>query len=390
MGDAGSIIHVNVTDFFASIAMAQDSSLKRKAFVIAPESYGSCAIINTSAGARQEGIERGMSVSQARRILPHLTVLPPDQKAGRVIQQELYELACDYTPSIEHDAKGHLYLDTHGTSRLFGPPLDVAVKLSSRIRERLSLAPAIGVADNRLVAKIATRAIRPSGVTAIAKGEERLFLRSQDISLLPGLTRSTRKVLVAAGIREIGTVADLDETQALLLFGKDGPALRRFARGEDLPGTGTELEGQRHVEARVDFARPSEHLPTIEGGLFQILEEIWTALREKEEEGARLELTVFWADRQLTVFRTAIPSALFYDEQLIGEGRRWLSKALSRRIMVSSISARVSQLHPRREQRDLFLYEKEERTSALQQSIDQLRHRYGNQIVTRSFALYHG
>ncbi len=390
MQDEASIIHVNVTDFFASLALASDSSLKSKAFVIAPETYGSCAIINTSEGARKEGIEKGMSVSHALRLLPHLTVLKPDVKGGYAVQKELSRIAGIYSPSFEHDARGHLYLDAQGTFRLFGPPRDIAVKIASHMRKELSLTPAVGIASSRLVAKIATRAIRPCGVTSIARGEESLFLRSQDISLLPGLTRPMKKILSAAGMRDIGSIADLDDEQVSLLLGKRGIALRHVARGEDLDTEGFASLKEKSREARVAFAHPSEHLPTIEGGLFQILEELWTQMREDDETADRLELTLFWADRNVSSITSSIPPSLFYDEQLISAGRQWLSKALTKRIRVSALSIRVSGLTEKVVQRDLFLCEQQERSERFQQQVDTLRRRYGNSIITRSFALYHG
>ncbi len=385
-----SIIHVNITDFFASLAAAKDRSLNRKAFVIAPETYGGCAIINTSEGARKEGIERGMSVSQAIRRVPDLTVLTPDIRQAEAVQGELLRIARHYSPAIEHDMRGHLYLDAKGTRRLFGSPRDIAMELSSQIREELSISPSVGIASNRMVAKIATRAIRPSAVTAIAVGEERLFLRSQDIAVLPGLTRSMRRVLAAAGMRDIGSLADLDETQAVLLLGKNGIVIRRLALGEDLSAEGLQSPESRSIEARVHFARPSEHLLTIEGGMFQILEEAWTQLRACEEEAERVELTIVYADRQMSTISAPVPDELLYDDQLISYGRHLLSRALKRRVMVSSIGIRLSQIHRRRRQPDLFQYDREQLSERFQQNVDTLRRKYGNQIITRSSALYHG
>ena len=385
-----SIIHVNITDFFASLAAAKDRSLNRKAFVIAPETYGACAIINTSEGARKEGIERGMSVSQALRRVPNLTVLTPDIRQAEVVQGELLRIARHYSPTVEHDMRGHLYLDTKGTRRLFGPPRDIAMDLSSQIREGLSISPSVGIASNRMVAKIATRAIRPSAVTAIPVGEERLFLRSQDIEVLPGLTRAMRRVLAAAGMRNIGALADLDETQAVLLLGRNGIAVRRLALGEDLSGDDLQTPEGRSIEARVNFAHPSEHLPTIEGGMFQILEEAWTQLRAAEQEAERAEITVVYADRQMSTISAPVPDELLYDDQLISYGRQLLSRALKRRIMVSSIGVRLSQIHRRRRQHDLFRYDREQQSERFQQHVDTLRRKYGNRIITRSFALYHG
>ena len=317
-----SIIHVNITDFFASLAAAKDRSLNRKAFVIAPDTYGACAIINTSEGARKEGIERGMSVAQAFRLVPHLTVLPPDIQQAQNVQRELLRIAQHYSPAIEHDMRGHLYLDAKGTRRLFGPPRDIAMDLSSHIRENLSITPSVGIASNRLVAKIATRAIRPSAVTAIAVGEE---------TALPQIT-GHRYPSGAHPFDETGARSGRNEkhrrpwpismrlrpccsSEETALPSDVLPSVKTFQRGASIL-----LKTIRSRPGSILRIRANT-CPTIEGGIFQILEEAWTQLRARDEEAERVELTIVYADRQTSTLSAAVPGELLYDDQLISYGR---------------------------------------------------------------------
>ncbi len=199
-----SIIHINVTEFYSSIAIAKEQSLREKAFVIAQDSSQKATILSSSLHARKEGVMKGMSIALAKQLVPHLIILKPDEDAYTKAQNIMQEIASVYTPSIQNESKGHLYLNMEGTFRLFGPPLDSSVHICREIKEKLNLQPAIAVATNRLVAKIATRATRPHGITHIPEGEEREFLSSQDISFLPGLSQSTMNLLGISGMHYIG------------------------------------------------------------------------------------------------------------------------------------------------------------------------------------------
>ncbi|MDC7245586.1 MAG: DNA polymerase [Sphaerochaetaceae bacterium] len=388
--EGASIIHVNITDFFASVAIAEDRSLQEKAFVIAYEGDGRSVVISSSACARREGIEKGMYLSTAFRMVPHLQVIPPDERASFVMQRSLYEIASGYTPAVENSPGGHLYLDMDGTSRLFGPAIDSAVLMSRTICERLSLQPAVAVASNKLVAKIATRAIRPSGITHIPKGEEKDFLFSQDISLLPGLSYANRRLLRVAGIRKIGTVADLDDQQAEALLGKNGIALRNSARGEDLTPVNTRRFEERSVSTRIDFNRGSQRLDTIEAALIRGAEDIGLQLRKESMGCHALAITIYWADRKVTTYTGRSKELLVWDDQLIQTLKGWLDKALSRRLHVIAVALKGTQLRPYIEETELFEEFSVTKTRQIQKSVDLLRLRFGNHLVTRATALHHG
>ena len=163
------------------------------------------------------------------------------------------------------------------------------------------------------------------------------------------------------------------------------PSVKTFQRGASIL-----LKTIRSRTPGRSCAFRANNLPTIEGGIFQILEEAWTQLRARDEEAERVELTIVYADRQTSTLSAAVPGELLYDDQLISYGRELLSRALKRRIRVSSIGIRLSHFHRRRKQHDLFQFEQQQLSERFQQHVDILRRKYGNRIITRSFALYHG
>ncbi|MEA4860343.1 MAG: DNA polymerase, partial [Sphaerochaeta sp.] len=227
--DRASIIHLNVTDFAAAVAVAKDPQLADKAFAIALEGSARRVILNPSRRAWDEGIRVGMPVTLAERMLPSLLILPPDVQATNKAEQIITSVVQTYTPHFQCDKGGHVYLDMSGTTRLFGPAVDSAVRIRKEIRERIGLDGAVAVASNKLVAKIGTRTIRPFGLAQIREGEEASFLASQDISLLSGVGQAISSLLHVAGITQIGQLAQLDDEQTIAFLGKKGLALRDAA-----------------------------------------------------------------------------------------------------------------------------------------------------------------
>jgi DNA polymerase-4 len=385
-----TIVHINVTDFLACVAIAKERELQEKAFVIAYETSGRSVVINSSMCARKEGIEKGMYLSTAIKLAPHLRIIAPDETASLVMQKSLYTIAAEYAPSIQNNLGGHLYLDMIGTSRLFGPVIDSAVHISKNIYEQLSLQPAIAIASNKLVAKIATRAIRPSGITHIPKGEEKDFLYTQDISFLPGISPATYRLLQVAGVKEIGTIANLGDEQSIALLGKNGIALRNSARGEDSSRIECSNLEERTITAHVDFAQGTQHMKTIEAALIRAVEDIGVQLRRESLGCHSIDIYIYWADKKITMYKGRSNDILMWDSQLIENSKRWLDKALQRRLHVIAIELRAHNLTPYIQEPELFEELSFTKTQKIQHSVDTVRLRFGNHLITRATTLYHG
>jgi DNA polymerase-4 len=174
----------------------------------------------------KEGISPGMALAAAERKVKNLTVLPPDPAAYETMNKELERIAAVYAPAHESDNQGNMYLDLTGTAGLFGPPADCSSRILREMLEQTGMRPAAAVAGNKLVCKVASRAIRPVGLIQIPAGAETAFLAHQDIGLLPGMGPGLLRTAAVTGFREIGELARLNDGEALALFGKRVPLLR--------------------------------------------------------------------------------------------------------------------------------------------------------------------
>ncbi len=387
--DESLIIHINITEFYSSIAIATDKTLREKAFVIAQGSSHKATILSTSIHARKEGIERGMSIASAKQLVPHLIVQEPDEIASSKAQQIMYTIASEYTPSIQNGCKGHLYLNMGGTVRLFGPPIDSGAHIKRKITEELNLYPAIAVATNRLVAKIATRATRPHGITYIPQGEEKEFLSSQEISFLPGLSQSTKNLLTMSGMNYIGNIASLSDDEAIALLGKGGITLRNRALGidDDFECAPTQ---KKFIEAHVDFAHSTHRKTTIKAGIMEAMIEIGTKMRNSSLGTFRIELTIYWVDKKISTSSITSKKLLIWETDLYHTIDPLIEKGLLRRLEIIAIGVRATSLTPYVEQGVLFEADRAEKTKHIQLTVDSLRHRFGNRAIHSASGLYYG
>ncbi len=124
-----------------------------------------------------------MPVGMAERLVRNLRVLAPDRR--RTTANTLMEkIVCRYAPWCRTMRRPSLS-DLAGTSRLFGPHIDCAVRIRNEMVVQVGIEPVVALAPNKLVSKVVTRAIRPTGVACVRDGEEASFLAPQDALLLP-------------------------------------------------------------------------------------------------------------------------------------------------------------------------------------------------------------
>jgi DNA polymerase-4 len=215
-----------------------------------------------------------MALALAERKATDLVTVDPDPAAYRNCSLAVEKIASRYAPAFQSDTRGNWYLDITGTTGLFGTPVDCASRVLKEIALDTGLYPAAATAGNKLVGKVATRTIRPTGLIHIRQGDEAVFLAHQDIRLLPGLGPSLLRTLAATGFREIGELAVLGDGEALALFGRRGLMLRDTARGMDDSRVfhTADGEGPGPIERWLDFEEDVIDFEVIRGALAYLTE----------------------------------------------------------------------------------------------------------------------
>ncbi|HOJ28454.1 MAG TPA: DNA polymerase IV [Spirochaetota bacterium] len=230
------ILHVDMDAFFTSVEQVDNPSLKGKPVVVGADPKGGRGrgvVSAASYEARRFGIHSGMPISQAYKLCPGAVFLPPRFDRYVELSHIIMKIFERYSPCIEQISIDEAFLDCTGTLKLFGNVENIARNIKTDVFTQTGLTCSIGIASNKLVAKIASDLQKPDGLTICPCGMEKDFLAPLSIAKLYGVGIKTQKYLESSGYKTIGDIQRVDENFLQSLLGKWGVVLHQFALGID-------------------------------------------------------------------------------------------------------------------------------------------------------------
>jgi DNA polymerase IV len=242
-----TIMHVDLDAFYSSIEQRDRPELRGKPVVVGGDPDARGVVATASYEARRFGIHSAMPSRTARRLCPEAIFLPPRFAVYREVSRQLHELFLELTSLVEPIALDEAFLDVSSLVDSHLEAEGVARGLKRRIAEETSLTASVGVASNKLVAKLASDRQKPDGLTIVPPGQERAFLAPLPVRSLFGIGPRTEERLVAAGITQVSQLADADPGWLVARFGQSGLEWQRLAQGID----------ERPVEARRELKQAS-------------------------------------------------------------------------------------------------------------------------------------
>ena len=184
--------------------------------------------------AFREGIRKRMPLSQVMSRHRRIPVLPPRFNRYAQAMKEIVKQGLAFTPAVESGmGDGHLFLDITGTARLYGPAPDVAFRLKKAIKKQMGLDPVWSLATNKLVAKAATRLVKPLGEYIAGPGEEADFLAPFPLKLLPGISRREAQTAARFNLETVFHLRRLTPVQLAVPFADRAYTIHRIIQGID-------------------------------------------------------------------------------------------------------------------------------------------------------------
>jgi DNA polymerase-4 len=277
-----SIIHINVADFAVAVERVLDRQLDGRPVIVAPGGAARATVYDMSEEAFQAGVRKHMPLSRALRRCRDTRVLPPRPDRYGQAMARMLKAALPCSPFIEPgEGDGHLFVDATGSGRLLGPPVDVAWRLGRRIRQDLGLMPIWSVATSKLVAKTATRLVKPLGEYIVDPGDEAAFLAPLPLFLVPGIESSDLERLNDFNITRVFQAATLSADQMQTLFGHRGRFIHDRLHGIDpSPVRPVDQPPPRVIESR-EFGEDTNDRLQMERSLYRLVERACRQLRRQ-------------------------------------------------------------------------------------------------------------
>lgn len=378
-----SVIHLNVADFAVAVERQVDSRLRKRPMIIAPEAAARSAVFDMSEEAYQSGVRKGMLLRRARDFCRDALILPPRPERYELAMRRFFKTVACYSPRVEMvDVNGHLFMDVTGTNRLFGPPQDIASRIRKTVYNDIGLDPVWSVATNKLVAKVATRLVKPSGEYIVRPGDEEVFFRPLPMGLIPGIPKEDIRQLEEFNLCFAGQAAILTPAQLDLLFGHRGKFLYDAVRGTD---SSPVFENKQQPVIRVFhlFGSGTTDMPMVENGLHRMVADAGFRLRGQRLHTGRTRVMIGWSDGKESAGQAPVQPPASDDFALFASASSALRRAWVRRLRIRQISLFCDRLSPSSSQLELFGTgnAKRRKTEALMDALDSVRCRFGTHAV---------
>jgi DNA polymerase-4 len=380
------ILHLDFDAFFASVEEILDPALRGKPLIVGapPERRG--VVASASYAARAFGVRSAMPTAQALRLCPQAIVLPPRHKIYHEYSTRMMAILAEYTPLVEPLSLDEAFLDVTGCEVRWGPPEELARQLQERLKEELGLTASIGLASNKLVAKIASGLEKPRGFVVVPHGTESEFLAPLPVEKLWGVGEVTASSLHEMGVSTVGQLAELSAAQLEAQFGRRGHDLYRQARGlDDRPVVVERVE--KSLSREVTFAEDVGDQEVLRKELLALSESVGRLLRKRGLSGRTVKLKLRYADFKTLTRQTTMRTPTDLGRVIFDQAARLLDKARDRRRKVRLIGVGVSKLEAA-EEGQLSLFEgagdgRVEKLRRLSRSVDRIRERYGDDAIRR-------
>ncbi len=377
------IAHLDLDAFFAAVEENLDPSLRGKPVIVGGQERGVVATANYE--ARRYGVHSAMPIRTAHALCPQGIFLPGHHDLYRDYSRRLMTLLETYSPLVQQVSLDEAYVDLTGTERLFGPPEMTAKLIQERVKEELGLSISVGLASNKLVAKVASDYRKPAGFTAVPCGREAEFLAPLAAQRLPGVGPALLKQLHAWGVETIGDLAQVPVRTLELSLGEWGEALARRARGEDVSPV-TSKQEIKSISREHTFEKDVSDPRLLESTLISLTEDVCRRLRMSSLEARTVTLKIRYGDFATHTCSHTLPRPLDVDEAFFGEVRALFHKHWRKSCPLRLIGVGLSNFAPRARQDDLF----DQELPLLREidlKVDAIRKKYGKDAIRRGSTL---
>ena len=388
-----TILHIDLDAFYCAVEEIHHPELRGKPFAVGGKPAERGVVASCSYAARRMGVRSAMPMGRALRLCPGLLIVPMRHGLYSQVSRQVMERLHQLTPLLEQISIDEAFLDI---SEISDPPETSAHKLQARIRDELHLPCSIGIASNKLVAKIATEvgkslALReikakgevkpPNALTVVPFGEEAAFLAPLPADMLWGVGPKTSARLTELGIYTIGDLAKWPESELIRMFGENGRDLARHSKAIDDRPIVTEHE-TKSISQEITFSKDVREDAELEKTLREQAAEVARQLRNSELAGSTVKLKLRWPDFT-TLTRQTTFSYRTDQEQEIAQAALDLLRAVRKPGQaVRLIGVGVTGLGQPIRQLGLWDFNSEKERK-LQQVVEELQEKYGKSVIKR-------
>lgn len=385
-GQQRKILHVDMDAFYASVEQRDRPELRGRPVVVGGDVRG--VVAAASYEARKFGIRSAMPMSEAKRRCPVLIRVPLRMDWYRSVSDQVFDLFREFTPVVEGLSLDEAFLDVTESLSLFGTGELIAESVKARIRQETGLTASVGVAPNKLVAKIASELEKPDGLVVVTADNLRATLDPLPVQVIPGIGPETSRRLHRLGIHTVEQLRTAPERVLEPVFGRfTGRTLARAAGIDDRPVVASRAE--KSMSAEMTFASNLTERADLQRELMRLSERTAGRLRAASMVAGNVQLKIRQGDFSTFTRQRALKPPGNNTDRIFATARQlldaWLAECPGRAVRLLGVGG--SELSPV-SQPDLFDDGQSGRDSSrIDRAVDQIRGRFGSGAVGRARVL---
>jgi DNA polymerase IV len=375
-----AVLHVDMDAFYASVEQHDDPSLAGKPLIVGWDG-GRGVVTAASYEVRPFGVHSAMPVRAALRLCPQAICVRPRMQRYQEVSALVFGVFREVTPLVQGLSLDEAFLDVTASQELLGSAVDIARLIKRRIGERTGLTASVGVAPNKLVAKIASDLDKPDGLTVVAAQRVREVLDPLSVRCLPGLGRKTGARVEAAGIRSLGELRSAPDAVLWPLFGRYAPWIRERASGIDDRPVLAEVE-EKSLSAEDTFEHDIGVPGTLQRQLARLAALASRRLRARGLVAGCIGVKIRRADFATFTRQRAVAPPTGEARAVAGVAAellaRWLAGNPGAKLRLLGVV--LTELTP---ESQLGLFEDAGRTARLDAALDEAASRFGSRALRR-------
>ncbi|MBN2415869.1 DNA polymerase IV [bacterium] len=371
--------------FYASIEQRDNPVIRNRPVVVGADPAGGSGrgvVSAASYEARTFGIHSAMPISTAYKRCPHAVFLPVDTEKYCRVSSGIMALFHEYAPVVEAVSLDEAFLDVSGVQRLFSGAERIARTIKERILSEHRLTASVGIAPNKLLAKMASEFDKPDGFTVVPQERVQQFLDPLPVSALWGVGKKTDVRLAAMGVRTVRQLRAVPQQDLESIFGKNGGSLWNYARGlDDSP-----VEAGRQAKSISNehtFARDETCPEVIADTILQLSEKVGFRLRNRRLTAKTITFKLRFEDFQTLVRAKTVDHPVSLSEDIYAAAVGIYGELNRERRPVRLIGVGVSHLGESGGGQMSFFSEERETREQLSLTIDEIKKRFGENAIRR-------
>lgn len=386
------IMHIDVNNAFLSwtavdlLNKGYNIDIRKiEAVIGGDESKRHGIVLAKSPIAKKRGVKTAETLMSARRKCRDLKVYPPDYQLYKRMSNAVFEIIKKYTPDIEIISIDECFIDYTKVYQLYGDPIKFAYHLKDEIYNTLKFTVNVGIANNKLCAKMASDFEKPNKVHTLFEYEVERKMYPLPIGELYGIGKSTSAKLIELNIKTVGDLAKTNPEMLKSKFKNQAEVIVKKAQGIDDSVVNTEADERKGISHSTTFAYNLRNLNTIYKCLQALVENVCVSLRREKKYASVVSVTI--KDREFKTYsrQKKLINETDNTDEIFSEIKKLFNEAWDEE-PIRLLGVGVSHLTVDKK-RQLSLFEEEEnveKNSELDKVIDKLKSQYGVNIVQKA------